>query len=166
MKPLEFKLISSSEYLSSSIAWYDRVSFSTKMAFVSSDPDYARRQREICSGRIEKPTSSGFVARKVKWGQEASICRLSTSVVDLSQFGSERKHGNSVLGMTAWVWAEGMKIQSGKLVSFGDVQHPVVDCIEHYSSRKLVHYRLASMESSNQYLFMTITGKYIPTDLS
>ena len=68
--------------------------------------------------------------------------------------------------MNERVCAEDMKVSSGKLVDFGNIPCSVIGFTEHYSSRKLVHYRLVSMESSNMYLFITYTGKYIPFGLS
>ena len=49
------------------------------------------------------------------------VCILSTSVVDLSEFGAENKHGDSLLGITSCVCAEDMKVHTGKLVDFDDV---------------------------------------------
>ena len=100
-------------HISSFITCCDRVSFSTNMPFVSADPDCTRRQRELLSGGIEKSMCSAFIAYKIKSYLDASICRLSTNVVDLIQFVLEKKHGDNMLGMTACVFAKDMTIQSG-----------------------------------------------------
>ena len=71
------------------------LSFSAPMAFNSSDPDYACCEHEMRSGRTVKPKRSTFVAHKGKWGMEASLCRLSPSVVDLSHYRSDKKHRDS-----------------------------------------------------------------------
>ena len=73
----ELELVISFSYLSSLIACRDHVSFSTKIAFVSSYPDYARRLREMRSGRIAKPERSVCIFQKVKW-----TGRVDLSTVD------------------------------------------------------------------------------------
>ena len=93
-----------------------------------------------------------LVAHKVKWDLENLVYRLSTSVLDLSEFGKTKKYCEGLLGKTACVYAEDITLQAGKLVDFGDVRSPIVGYIERFSTRKLVHYRLVALESSNRIL--------------
>ena len=64
--------------------------FKFLMAIVSVNLDWARRMREIRGGRIELPKRPTHVAHKVKWDLENFVCCLSTSVIDVSEFGKER----------------------------------------------------------------------------
>ena len=88
-------------------------------------------------------------------------CRLSTRAVDLGEFGKKKEYGDGLLGEKACVCAEGIMVEGKKLVNFGDVRFPVVGCIERYSTKKLAHYHLVALESSNLYLFMTLVGKSV-----
>ena len=80
------------------------------MAFMSSDPDCRSYQSEMCSGRVSKPKHPVFVAGKTIWDLFMLVCHLSTSVVDLSDFGSWKKYGEALLGMKACVYAGKMMI--------------------------------------------------------
>ena len=51
------------------------------------------------------------------------------------------------------------------MVDSVDMRCPVVGCIECFSTRKLEHYRLVVLESSNRYLFMTLLGKSVSSEL-
>ena len=97
--------VPSSANIPSSIACCVRISFSNKMAFELSDPDYVRRQYDMHRGRVMKPKCSAFIDNKVMWSIDALKRRLSTSVVDFSKFGSKKRHGNSLLDMTGCVCA-------------------------------------------------------------
>ena len=58
---------------------------------------------------------------KVKWDLNNFVRRLSTSVVELSEFGMKKGYGEEQLGKTARVCAEYITAQAGNLVDFGDV---------------------------------------------
>ena len=67
------------------------------MAIAVFDPDYARFNRKESNGHIAMPKCSANVAHKAKWDLDKLDCRLSTSVVDLSDLGSRKKHHEELL---------------------------------------------------------------------
>ena len=68
--------------------------------------------------------------------------------------------------MTAFVCAEEITIQAGKQVNSSYAKHPVLGCVKHYSSHKLVYFCLETMESTNRYLFMLVSGSSLPREIS
>ena len=67
------------------------------MALIFSYPDYVHHQREKRIGHITMPKHSAFVTEKGRWDPDPIISRLSTGVVKLSEFGSGKKNGGSLL---------------------------------------------------------------------
>ena len=65
--------------------------------------DWAHRVNETRSSCIVQPKRSAFVARKVRWDLKNYVCCLSTTMVDLSEFGKKKKYGEEFLRKTACV---------------------------------------------------------------
>ena len=89
-----------SQYIFSNFSLCCCLVFLVLLVFVSSDPDYARRHREIQSRRIALPKRSDYEVHEVKCDLDNFLCGLSTNVVDICEFGSQKKHEDGVLGKT------------------------------------------------------------------
>ena len=59
-----------------------------------------------------------------------------------------------------------MTLDAAKLIDSSDVQRPNVSCIEQYSLRTPVHYRIVSLQRSNRCLVVTITSCDVPTGMT
>ena len=69
--------------------------------------DYALRKREMGGGRIMVHKRPAFVALRAKYHPNKLTCCVSTNVVDLSDFGSRKKHGKRT------AWQDGMYLCRG-----------------------------------------------------
>ena len=68
---------------------------------------------------------------------------MSTDLSKLS-IASEKEYGELVDDPLC-VYGFEMALSVGQLIDFGEPANPVMDCIEHLSTRKLVHSRLVSL---------------------
>ena len=84
-------------------------------------------------------------------------------VVDLSKFSSVsgNKYGEP-LGDPACVYGFEKAFSVGKLIDFGDLLHPVMDCIEKLSTHQPVHSEIVSLFFITKFLTALITGQEVP----
>ena len=110
-------------------------------------------------GRIAKPTRTAFVAHKTPWAASEKSRKMSAVAVDLRQFGQflDRQHA-----AVTCVCCHEIASQDGKLIDFGDPACLMLDFVERYSSRMLVHFRMVALFFANKFKTALVTGQDDP----
>ena len=87
-----------------------------------------------------------MVAHEVISDKDYVLRGATATAVDLSKFGtiSGKKYGEP-LDDSVCVCGFEKTLSTGQLIDFGDPVHPVMDRMEHLSTRHLVHSRMFSL---------------------
>ena len=132
---------------------YSRV---TAFFFIIGSDGYCKREMQILRNVLHK--SPAFVSHKVKVGSGKFCLTILDEWSRYKRARRDEEERRELLGRTACACAEDITPYAGKLVDFDDEQRPVVGCNEHFSARKLFHYRLVALKNSNRSLSMTLIG--------
>ena len=83
--------------------------------------------------------------------------------VDVSKFGSiSGKKYEKLLGDPVRVCKSEKVFSAGLLIDFGDPVRQVMDCIEQFSTRELVHRLVVSLYFVTRFLTVLVIGREVP----